>query len=160
MWEELERLDASLRGLRLGSRAFWTVCAVPATALVLYLGLLDVPRLWRLSNGGVRVDGRVVGTPCAGGTRRFSYRFDIGARTIQGLGGVRSLGLDCTALAAGTVVPVYYLPTEPAVSEATADPRRSLRRRALLVAAIGLLTALGVAGVLVAVNGSSRSRTV
>ena len=124
----------------------------------MYLGLLDLPRLWRLCQGGIRVDATVVGTPCAGGTRRFSYRFDADARTLTGVGRVSELGLDCSTLAAGVVVPVYYLSADHTVSDVTPDPRRSLRRRAIIVAGFGLAALLSVAGVFVAFNASRRSR--
>ena len=60
--------------------------------------------------------------------------------------------------AAGVVVPVYYLSADPTVSDVTADPRRSLRRRAIIVAGFGLAALLSVAGVFVAFNASRRSR--
>ena len=57
MLEQLNRLDVWLRNLRPGSRPFWTACAVPALAMILFLGIRDLPKLWRLAHGGVRVDG-------------------------------------------------------------------------------------------------------
>ena len=152
----LDRFDAYLRGLHPGSRPFWIAAAVPALAFALFLGSVGLPTLWRLADRGVRVDGTVVGTPCAGGRRRFAYRFDASGGTVEGLGSTTELGRDCSALVAGTVVPVYYLPTEPSVSAATPDPRLSLGRRALIIAGFGVAALIGFAGVLVVFHRQDR----
>ena len=159
--EFLGRLDSYLRGLRPGSLAFWRACAVPALAVTLLIGSSRLPRLWRLMQRGNRVEGVIVGTPCAGGPR-FAYRFVANGQAFEGVGRVRWLELDCTALAAGMHVPVHYLPYDPTLNAPAKDLPGVIKREVVGLVVLGVALLLGVAAVLVGfprVGQSATSRT-
>jgi hypothetical protein len=149
--EYLGRLDRYLRGLVPSSFAFWRACAVPALAVILILGSSRLPKLWALTRRGDRVEGVVVGTPCAGGPR-FAYRFIANGQSFEGVGRASWVGLDCSALAAGMQVPVYYLSDEPSVNAPATDLPRAMTREEIVVVLMGCVALLGTAGVLLAVR--------
>jgi hypothetical protein len=159
--EFLGRLDPYLRGLRPGSLEFWRACAVPALAVTLFIGSSRLPRLWRLMQRGNLVEGVIEGTPCAGGPR-ITYRFVANGQTFEGVGRVRWLELDCSALVAGMHVPVHYLPDEPTLNAPAKDLPRVIKREILALVVLGVAILLGIAGVLVAfprVGQGATSRT-
>jgi hypothetical protein len=74
-----------------------------------------------LADHGVSIDALVLRPDC-GNHSTFVYRFEVGARAIEGRDNTE---FDCGLVKTGQIVRVYYLPNDPSINM-VGDPRKYL----------------------------------
>ena len=138
------RLEQFILALSPRSWRFWLVCAVPSLPV---FGLFTYTTFWawRFADRGQQTSGRVMAIGCTG-RGDFRYVYAVAGHDFGGQGHPSRVHLDCDALLPGTTVPVFYLPENPALSMAAADPKAVMRRSLIAVVVGTLFAVVGVAG--------------
>ena len=138
------RLEQFILSLSPRSGRFWLVCAIPSLPVFAVFAYTTF-WAWRFADHGHQMSGRVTTTGCTG-RGDFRYAYAVAGHDFGGLGYPPRVHLACDALLPGTAVPVFYLPENPALSMAAADPKAVMKRSLIAVVVGTLFVVVGVAG--------------
>jgi len=112
-----------------------------AVVVALMAGALagsGIPKLYALSERGVKTTGKVVQTHCEN-HGAFKVRIEVNGKPFDvGAGGA---GVLCSDLHGGEAVTIYYLPEDPNVTSG-ADPRGALHEAVAWAVLFGIVLGL------------------